>query len=96
MIVDYFADEAHHKVWFKKEQGKFLKEARRRAGLSVRDVAKRTGVDIRWVERGEVNLSLRNLTYLTRLYRVSELEYLRWQSGVSAKLRAIAPARIRH
>lgn len=96
MICEYFQPEARHKKWFKKEQGRFLKKARLKAGLSVRDVARKTGVDIRWVESGEVNLQARNLVYLVRLYRVPENHFMTWEAFIGTKIRLMMPPRLLH
>lgn len=88
--------EPLHKIWFKKEQGRFLKEARLKAGLSLRDVARRTGVDIRPVERGEVNLQARNLVFLLRLYGVSDMHFMIWEQYVGAKIRQMLPLKTLH
>lgn len=77
-------------AWFKREQGRFLKKARLRAGLSVRDVALRTGVDIRWVESGEINLEMRNLIFFVHLYRVPEDYFRTWQEFIGIKLRQLS------
>ncbi len=91
-----YQPDAVHQLWFKKEQGRFLKKARQRAGLSVLDVARRTGIDIRWVESGEVNLQARNLCFLVRLYSVPEDYFMTWQAYVSVQLKRIAPPRSFH
>ncbi len=91
-----FSPEPPHRTWLKKEQGRFLKKARLRAGLSVKDVARRTGVDIRWVESGEVNLSLRNLSFLVRLYRIPQDYLMTWEEYVRLKLRQMVPPRLLH
>jgi transcriptional regulator with XRE-family HTH domain len=96
MTYEYFRPEPRHKIWFRKEQGRFLKKARLRAGLSVRDVARRTGVDIRWVESGEVSLHMRNLIFLIRLYRVPEVSFLGWEQLVRVKIQQMAPPRMLH
>lgn len=96
MTYDYFQPEPPHKRWFRKEQGRFLKRARRKAGLSVLYVACKTGVDIRLVEKGLVNLQLSNLAYLIRLYRISGDEFVTWQFFVGAKIRQIAPTKMLH
>ncbi len=96
MTYEYFQSEPRHKIWFKKEQGRFLKKARLRAGLSVRDLARKTGVDIRWVESGEVSLSIKNLVYLVRLYRVPEDHFMVWEQYVGVKIRQMAPPRRLH
>lgn len=96
MTYDYFCSEPPHKIWFKKEQGRFLKKARLKAGFSVRDMARKTGVDIRWVESGEVNLQARNLVFLVRLYRVPEHNFTTWERHISVKLRKMAPPRLLH
>ena len=96
MIYGYFQPEPRHKTWFKKEQGRFLKKARIRANLSVKDVARRTGADIRWVESGEVSLQMRNLIYLVRLYRVPEDYFMTWEQYVGLKIRQMAPEKLLH
>lgn len=96
MTYDYFQSESPHKRWFRKEQGRFLKRARRKAGLSVLDVACKTGVDIRWVEKGLVNLQLNNLVYLIHLYRISGDEFVAWQFFVGAKIRQISQTKMLH
>lgn len=96
MTHEYFGEEPSHKTWFKKEQGRFLKKARLRAGLSVRDVARRTGVDIRWVESGDVSLQLRNLIYLVRLYRVPSDYYRTWERYVGIKLKQMTLPKVLH
>ncbi len=96
MTYGYFQPEPRHKIWFKKEQGRFLKKARIRANLSVKDVARRTGVDIRWVESGEVSLQMRNLVYLIRLYRVPEDYFMTWEQYVGLKIRQMAPEKLLH
>ncbi len=90
MTHEYFGKETPHKTWFKKEQGRFLKKARLRAGLSVRDVARKTGVDIRWVESGEVGLQLRNLAYMLHLYRIPMDYFLTWERYVHITLQQMA------
>ena len=94
MTFAYSKPEPRCRVWFKKEQGRFLKSSRLRAGLSVRDVTRRTGVDIRWVESGEVSLQMRNLIYLMRLYRIPEDYFFLWQQKVSIKIRQLARPRL--
>lgn len=96
MTRKFFEPEPKHSKWFKKEQGRFLKKARLRAGLSVKDIRVRTGVDIRWVESGQVNLQMRNLAYLIRLYRVPEDYFMAWQHFITFKLRQMAPPKILH
>lgn len=96
MTCDYSRPEPRHVKWLKKEQGRFLKKARLRAGLSVRDVARRTGVDIRWVESGEVNLYLKNLRFLIQLYRVPPDYFIVWEQYASLKIRQLAPPRLLH
>ena len=86
MTSRLFEQESSTTVWFRKEQGRFLKKARQRAGLSVKDVARKTGVDIRWVESGEVNLQGMNLMYLIQLYRVPQDYFMTWESFVRLKL----------
>lgn len=96
MTCDYFNLEPQYKIWFRKEQGRFLKKARLRAGFSIQNIAQRTGVDIRWVESGEVNLQMRNLIYLVRLYRVPEEYFMIWEQHVGATIRQMAPGRLLH
>lgn len=96
MTDELLGPEPFHKIWFRKEQGRFLKEARLRAGMSVWDVARRTGVDIRWVESGEVSLRLRNLSFLVRLYRVPDTDFICWERRVSIRIRQMAPPRLLH
>lgn len=96
MTSNYFSPEPEYKAWFKREQGRFLREARRKAGLSVRDVIRMTGVDIRWVESGEVNLQARNLVYLIRLYRVPEVQFMSWERTISVEIRKMVPPRMLH
>lgn len=96
MTYAYFQPELRYKIWFKKEQGRFLRKARLRAGLSVRDVARRTGVDIRWVESGEVSLQMRNLIYLVGLYRVPMDYFFVWERYVGTKIKLMAPPKLLH
>jgi transcriptional regulator with XRE-family HTH domain len=96
MTTNYSEPEPPFKTWFKKEQGRFLKEARLQAGLSVRDVARRTGVDIRLVERGEVNLQARNLVFLLRLYSVPDERFMIWEQYAGAKIRQMIPPKTLH
>jgi len=62
----------------------------------VLDVACKTGIDIRWVEKGLVNLQLSSLVYLIRLYRISGDEFVAWQFFVGAKIRQIASTKRLH
>ncbi|MBX2987148.1 MAG: helix-turn-helix transcriptional regulator [Bdellovibrionaceae bacterium] len=96
MTYQYALPEPKHRAWLKKEQGRFLKKARLRAGLSVRDVARKTGVDIRWVESGDVNLQVRNLAYLVRLYRVPPDYFMTWEQYVAIRIRQMMPPRLLH
>lgn len=96
MMVDYFQPEPEYKAWFRKEQGRYLKRARLSAGLSVRDLAERTGVDIRWVERGEVSVSMKNLAFLIRLYGVPFEQFTEWEQEAEVKLRKMIPPRLLH
>lgn len=91
MTFEYWKPELRYQRWFRKEQGRFLNQARLRSGLSVKDVAHRTGVDIRWVESGEVSLRMGNLLYLVRLYRFALADYATWQHFVGIKIRQMAP-----
>lgn len=38
MTREYFSPDPRHVVWFRKEQGRLLKEARLRADMSIREL----------------------------------------------------------
>lgn len=96
MTYRYFQPEPEYKIWYKKEQGRFFKKARLKAGLSVEDVARRTGIDIRLVESGKVNLWMRNVGFLIRLYHVPETSFIEWEQVVGIELKKLLPPRQLH
>lgn len=87
MTFDFVQNDFDPKEWFKKEQGRFLQRARLKAGLSIEKVNGMLGIDIRWIESGEVGLRMKNLGFLTRFYSVSDDEFITWQQTVGNLLR---------